>query len=91
VTAETLYEAVALGVAAIRTDDWVTDIAQGLNPVKVQVKDIPVEHEVRMMDFTNCLDRKAARHERSAIGGESSQSFGYRSDFRLKDWIEKIR
>ncbi len=35
VTAASVYEAVALGMAAIRTDEWVTGIAQGLNPVKV--------------------------------------------------------
>jgi hypothetical protein len=57
VTAETLYEAVALGMAAIRTDEWVTGIAQGLNPVKVRVTNVAVEHEVRIMDFTNWLDR----------------------------------
>src|SRR4030088_269413 len=57
VTAETLYEAVALGMAAIRTDDWVTGIAQGLNPVKVRVTNVAVEHEVRLMDFTKWLDR----------------------------------
>jgi hypothetical protein len=38
VTAATLYEAVALGMAAIRTDEWVTGIAQGLNPVKVRLE-----------------------------------------------------
>ena len=37
VTAGSLYEAVALGMAAIRTDEWVNGIAQGLNPVKVRV------------------------------------------------------
>ena len=57
VTAETLYEAVALGMAAIRTDDWVNGIAEGLNPVKVRVTNVPVEHEVRLMDFTKWLDR----------------------------------
>jgi hypothetical protein len=57
VTAETLYEAVALGIVAIRTDDWVNGIAQGLNPVKVRVMNVPVEHEVRLMDFTKWLDR----------------------------------
>jgi hypothetical protein len=34
VSAETLYEAVALGIAAIRTDEWVAGIATGLNTVK---------------------------------------------------------
>jgi hypothetical protein len=57
VTAETLYEAVALGMAAIRTDEWVTGIATGLNPVKARVMNVPVEHEVRLMDFTKWLDR----------------------------------
>jgi hypothetical protein len=57
VTAATLYEAVALGMAAIRTDEWVNGIAHGLNPVKVRVMNVPVEHEVKLMDFTKWLDR----------------------------------
>src|ERR1700680_2215001 len=57
VTAGTLCEAVALGMAAIRTDEWVTEIAQGLNAVTVRVMNVPVEHEVRLMDFTKWLDR----------------------------------
>jgi hypothetical protein len=57
VTAETLYEAVALGMAAIRTDEWVTGIAQGLNAVKVRVTNVPVEHEVILSDFTKWLDK----------------------------------
>jgi hypothetical protein len=57
VTAATLYEAVALGMAAIRTDAWVTEIAQGLNSVKVRVTNVAVEHEVLLKDFANWLDR----------------------------------
>jgi hypothetical protein len=57
VTASTLYEAVALGMAAIRTDEWVTGIAQGLNPVTVQVTNVPVKHEVKLKDFTKWLDK----------------------------------
>jgi hypothetical protein len=57
VTAGSLYEAVALGMAAIRTDEWVAGIAQGLNPVKVRVVNIAVEHEVRIQDFTKWLDK----------------------------------
>jgi hypothetical protein len=57
VTAETLYEAVALGMAAIRNDEWVTGIAEGLNKVKVRVTNVPVEHEVVLKDFTRWLDR----------------------------------
>jgi hypothetical protein len=57
VTAATLYEAVAQGLAAIRGNEWVAGIAQGLNVVKVSVANVRVEHEVRLMDFTKWLDR----------------------------------
>ena len=43
VTAATLYEAVALGLAAIRGHEWVMGIAEGLNPVKVRVTEIKWE------------------------------------------------
>jgi hypothetical protein len=80
VTAETLYEAVALGMAAIRTDEWVTGIAQGLNPVKVRVANVAVEHEVRLMDFTKWLERAGGspreivvrKRIRSILGMEKS-------------------
>src|ERR1700722_7363021 len=84
VTAETLYEAVALGMAAIRTDDWVTGIALGLNPVKVRVTNVAVEHEVRLMDFTQWLDRAGGspremsdrKRIRSILGMEKSNGKG---------------
>lgn len=57
VTAETLYEAVALGLVAIRGNDWVMGLAQGLNSVQVAVVDIPIEHSVKIQDFRNWLDR----------------------------------
>jgi hypothetical protein len=58
VTASTLYEAVALGLTAIRGNKWVTGIPDGFNPVKVRVMDIPVDHEVRLKDFTSWLERR---------------------------------
>jgi hypothetical protein len=58
VTAATLYEAVAQGLAALRGNEWVAGIAQGLNVVKVSVADVRVEHEVKLMDFTKWLDRR---------------------------------
>ena len=84
VTAETLYEAIALGMAAIRSDDWVTGIAQGLNPVKVRVMNVAVEHEVRLMDFTKWLDRDGGspretterKRIRSILGMENSNTRG---------------
>jgi hypothetical protein len=58
VTASTLYEAVALGLAAIRSADWVAGIPEGLNSVKVRVTNVPVEHEVKLRDFLKWIERK---------------------------------
>ena len=58
VTAATLYEAVAQGLAAIRGNEWVAGVAQGLNVVKVSVADVRVEHEVKLGDFTKWLERR---------------------------------
>jgi len=44
---------------AIRGNEWVARIAQGLNVVKVSVADVRVEHEVRLMDFTKWRARSA--------------------------------
>jgi hypothetical protein len=57
VTAETLYEAVALGLVALRGNDWVMGIAQGMNTVQVSVVDIPIEHSVKIQDFHDWLER----------------------------------
>jgi hypothetical protein len=51
------YEAVALGLAAIRGKEWAAGIAEGQNRVRVSVTEIPVEHEVKLGDFTKWLDR----------------------------------
>ena len=57
VTAATLYEAVAQGLAAIRGNEWVAGVAQGLNAVRVAVADVRVEHEVKLMDFTKWVEK----------------------------------
>ena len=57
VTAATLYEAVAQGLAAFRSDDWVTDIGSHDGAVKVCVAEIRVEHEVKLKDFTSWLEQ----------------------------------
>jgi len=82
VTAATLYEAVALGMAAIRTDEWVTGIPTGLNTVKVRVTNPAVEHEVRLMDFLKWLERNGSspreitdrQRIRAILGMEKSNS-----------------
>jgi hypothetical protein len=58
VTASSLYEAVAMALTALRGKEWVTGIPDGFAPVRVRVLDIPVDHEVRLKDFTNWLDRR---------------------------------
>jgi hypothetical protein len=57
VTAETLYEAVALGLVAMRGNDGVMGIAQDLNTVHVSVVDISIEHSVKIKDFHDWLER----------------------------------
>jgi hypothetical protein len=59
VTASTLYEAVALGLKAIRSHDWVEGIPERFATVRVSVTDIPVEHTVKLRDFTSWLERTA--------------------------------
>jgi len=58
VTAATLYEAVALGLKHIRGNDWVEGLAGALNTVTVCVKNVQVEHAVRLGEFTKWLERK---------------------------------
>jgi hypothetical protein len=57
VTASSLYEAVALGLAAIREQEWANEIPGGLNTVEVAVNPIPVTHTVRIQDFKKWLKR----------------------------------
>jgi len=82
VTSATLYEAVAQGIAAIRGNEWVAGLAQGLNVVKVSVADIRVEHGVRLMEFTKWLERDGGspretsdrQRIRSILGTPTSQA-----------------
>ena len=57
VTAETLYEAVAIALASLRQDNWVREIGQGLTTVSVLVQPPPVRHQVKMKDFLSWLER----------------------------------
>jgi hypothetical protein len=57
VTASTVYEAVALGLASIRGEEWVGAIPDGLNTVRVSVTNVPVEHSVKIQEFKTWLER----------------------------------
>src|SRR3977135_4412969 len=65
VTAETLCEAVAQGLAALRQSDWVHGFQQGI--VKVSVADVRVEHQVKLADFTQWLEKPGAEAPREMI------------------------
>jgi hypothetical protein len=49
--------AIALGLVALRGNNWVMGIPDGFAPVKVRFTDVPVEHEVKMKDFKQWLER----------------------------------
>jgi hypothetical protein len=52
-----LYEATAIGLKAIPDNPWVMGISEQFNSVKIEVKDIAVEHTVKLKVFTAWLDR----------------------------------
>ena len=57
VTASTLYEAVALGVVAIRGHEWVGETGGDFTEVKVSVMPIPVEHTVQIRKFVQWIEK----------------------------------
>ena len=61
VTASTLYEAVALGLKALRGDEWVGGLSEECGTVRVPVNPVPVEHTVSLRDFNNWLQRAGGR------------------------------
>jgi hypothetical protein len=58
VSAATLYEAVALGLKQIRGNDWVEGIPGALHTVTICVRNVQVEHTVRIGEFTKWLEGK---------------------------------
>jgi phosphoribosylformimino-5-aminoimidazole carboxamide ribonucleotide (ProFAR) isomerase len=79
VTADTLYEAVAQGLAALRKNEWVEGVQEQFGVVKVAVADVRVEHQVKIADFTKWLERPgrtprevSQRHKIRAILGMSA-------------------
>jgi hypothetical protein len=57
VTAESLYEAVALGLKAIRGRDWV-EVLRDQFKVDVSVSEIPVRHSVDVREFNAWIERE---------------------------------
>ena len=57
VTASSLFEAVAQGLAALRKNEWVEGIEERFGIVKVSVAEVRVEHQVRIANLMNWLER----------------------------------
>jgi hypothetical protein len=64
VTASSLFEAVAQGLSALRTNEWVEGIEERFGVVKVSVADVRVEHQVKIADFMKWLERPGGRTPR---------------------------
>ena len=73
VTAESLYEAVAQGLAALRGREWIAGLQQQ-SMVKVSVADVRVEHQVRLADFTQWLEKPGAKSPRELVQRKRARS-----------------
>ena len=62
VTAESVYEAIALGMTEIRNSPWVGKIAEGLNTVTVQILEVTAEHTIRFIDFEKWVQQDSGLH-----------------------------
>lgn len=56
VTAESLYEALALALAAFRSNGWVGELGRG-NTLNIKVQQPAIEHRVRVAEFEEWLGR----------------------------------
>jgi hypothetical protein len=57
VTANSLYEAVALGLRAIKKSFWAGEIPEGLTTVTVHILEDPIQHTVQMKVFRKWIAR----------------------------------
>lgn len=57
VSADTLFEAVARGLKAIRDSVWAGEIPEGINTVTVYAAQPQVEHRVKVTEFRSWLNR----------------------------------
>jgi hypothetical protein len=73
VTAESLYEAVAQGLAALRGHELIAGMQQQ-GMVKVSVADVRVEHQVRLADFTQWLEKPGAKSPRELVQRKRARS-----------------
>lgn len=84
VTASSLYEAVALGLAAIRSRDWAAEIPEGLNMVDVSVSEVAVTHSVRFRDFENWVHRSGGAPKEVVLRDRIREILGFDEKQREK-------
>jgi len=77
VTAGTLYETVALGLASIRSEEWVEGIPEVLNAVRVSVLNIPVVHSVELQDFNAWLKKDGGSPRESSDRRRIKEILGF--------------
>src|SRR6267143_2363012 len=70
VTALTLYEAVAAGLAAFRGDEWVGQMGTGPTTIRVTGQQPVVEHEVRVQDVRAWDKKKGGAPAAVALRGK---------------------
>ena len=59
VNAESLFEAVAHGLCALKASSWAGETGEGLTTIRVEVREKPeVSHQVLMKDFRRWLDAR---------------------------------
>jgi hypothetical protein len=73
VNAESLYEAVARGLAAFRNANWVSRIGTGQTTITVVVTQPEVEHKIRMRDFEAWLESSGRSPAEIALGSRLRQ------------------
>src|SRR5436309_2088811 len=73
VMAESLYEAVAQGLAALRGREWIAGFQQQ-GVIRVSVSDVRVEHQVKLSDFTQSLEKPGAKSPRELIQRQRARS-----------------
>jgi hypothetical protein len=67
VTAASVYEAVARGIASLRRQEWVDRLTLEAGTVTVEVGEAPVEHRVKLAEFNRWVARAGARSPREMI------------------------
>jgi len=75
VTAESLYEAVALGLLAIRLCSWVKDIGQNFT-IRVLARDTPVEHTVEFRSVSQMAGTAREKPKGHHGASEGAGDFG---------------